>query len=109
MSRVDNTVSRYSKQMRFHLYTAEGKKRTTVSLHTTLARLMAIALGQQPESIEAHRAITRWLQQQFDQHMDTRHTGRQSISHFMQSYALELIVDKTLSRQYDDWLFEQDG
>jgi hypothetical protein len=53
MSRVDNTVSRYSKQMRFHLYTAEGKKRTTVSLHTTLARLMAIALGQQPESIEA--------------------------------------------------------
>jgi len=108
MSEVDKTVSKYSKQMRFHIYTAEGKKRTTLSLHTTLARLMAIALGQLPESREAHRATTQWLQRQFDQHMDTRHTGRQSISHFMQSYALELVVDKTLSSQYHDWLFEQD-
>lgn len=107
MSKMDNTISRYSKQARFHIYTAEGKKRTTVSLHRMLAELIAIALGHQPDSREGHRATTQWLQQQFDQHLDTRYEGRQSISHFMQSYALELVVDKTLSSQYLEWAYEQ--
>jgi hypothetical protein len=106
MSKMDNTVSRYSLQKRFHIYAAKGKKRTTISLHRTLAELVAIALGHQPESREANRAITQWLQQQFDQHMDTRHMGTQSISYYMQSYAFELIADNILSSKHQDWLLE---
>jgi hypothetical protein len=95
--------------MRFHIYTAEGKKRTTVSLHRNLAELVAIALGCRPESTEAQQATTQWLQQQFNQHMDTRYAGRQSTSYAMQSYSFELIADKVLSSKHLDWIFEQGG
>lgn len=108
MSRMDNKISN-SHQRRFHIRTAEGKKRTTVSFHRTLAHLVAIALGHEPESRAARSAISGWLQQQFDQRMDTRYAGRQSISYFMQSYAFEMIADKELSSKYIDWLIEYDG
>jgi len=94
-------------QARFHIHTAEGMKRTTVSLHKTLSQYIAIALGHEPESKVAHRAISQWLQQCFNERMDTKYTGAQSISYFLQEDAFELIADKMLSRKRIDLFIEK--
>ncbi len=98
---------RFLNQARFHIRTAAGMKRTTVSLHKTLAQYVAIALGNEPESKEAHSAISQWLQQCFNERMDTKYTGAQSISFFLQEAAFELIADKMLSSKRLDWFVEE--
>jgi hypothetical protein len=98
---------RHRNQARFHINTADEMKRTTVSLHNTLAQYVAIALGHEPESKEAHSAISQWLQQCFNERMDTKYTGTQSISYFLQEDAFELIADKILSRKRIDWYIEE--
>ena len=94
-------------QARFHIRTAEGMKRTTVSLHKTLSQYVAIALGHEPESKAAHRAISQWLQQCFNERMDTKYAGLQSISYFLQEAAFELIADKMLSSKRIDWFIDK--
>jgi hypothetical protein len=97
----------FRNQARFHIDTAKGMKRTTVSLHKTLAQYVAIALGHEPESKEAHRAISQWLQQCFNERMDTKYAGLQSISYFLQEDAFELIADNMLSKKRMDWFIEE--
>jgi len=96
-------------QARFHIRTAKGMKRTTVSLHNALAQYVAIALGHEPESKEAHSAISKWLQQCFNERMDTKYAGLQSISYFLQEAAFELIADKILSSKRINWFIEEDN
>ena len=49
---------------RFHVILAGD--RTTVTVHRTLAALLAIKLGLEPETREAHRAVRKWLQKVLD-------------------------------------------
>ena len=98
---------KFRSQARFHIYTAKGMKRTTVSLHNTLAQYVAVALGHEPESKAAHSAISQWLQQSFNERMDTKYAGLQSISYFLQEAAFELIADKMLSSKRLDWFIEE--
>jgi len=98
---------KFHNQSRFHIRTAKGMKRTTVSLHKTLSQYVAIALGHKPESKEAHSAISQWLQQCFNERLDTKYSGTQSISYVLQEDAFELIADKMLSRKRTDWFIEE--
>ncbi len=99
---------RFLNQARFHIRTAASMKRTTVSLHKTLAQYVAIALGHEPESKQAHSAISQWLQQCFNERMDTKYVGaQQSISFYLQEAAFELIADKMLSSKRLDWFVEE--
>lgn len=53
---------------RFHVMVGRGtrRRRTTVSIETYLAEAMAIKLGQELGTPEAHSAVRAWLQEQQD-------------------------------------------
>ncbi len=109
MDKMVSRKPRWRKQIRFHIYTAGGSKRTTISLHYRLVYYLTMTLGHEPNSMAGNRAVTEWIQQQFDQNMDTAYDGRQSISFFMQEYAFDKIVDNQLSDQLLEWELENDG
>ncbi|MFW7382332.1 MAG: hypothetical protein ACOH5I_26280 [Oligoflexus sp.] len=54
---------------RFHIYVKKGrgKRRTTLSLETILADLLAIKLGHDPDTREGHSAVRAWLQEMQDE------------------------------------------
>lgn len=84
-------------------YLTLGDKRTTVSLDTLLADLLAIRLGVCPQSPQARRGVHAWLQQQLDQ---TNDPDRVRISRYLTHEALLFLVDEQLSETYLDWLLE---
>ncbi len=83
---------------RFHVRL--GDKRTTVSIDRTLAELMALKLGEQPYSVEAHQAIRLWLQDRIDEANDP---GRYKVSQWLQSEIIHVLVDKNVSKRYWEW------
>ncbi len=87
------------KTPRFHVRL--GDKRTTVSIDRTLAELMALKLGEQPYSEEAHQAIRLWLQDKLDEANDP---GRYKVSQWLQSEIIHGLVDKKVSELYERWL-----
>jgi hypothetical protein len=84
---------------RYHVYL--GDKRTTVSLSDKLAAFLALKLHLEPETNEAHTSIREWLQARLDEDNDP---GRYRISQWLQGVVMEHLVDKKLSKQYDDWI-----
>ncbi len=86
---------------RYHL--TLGHKRTTVSLDTLLADLLAIRLGACPQASEAHGAVRAWLQHQLDQANDP---GRIRVSQWLRDQTVLFLVDKQLSETYLDGLLE---
>ena len=84
---------------RFHVRL--GDKRTTVSVDRTLVELLALKLGEQPDSTLAHQAIRQWLQQRLDEANDP---GRYRVSQWLQSEIVQALVDKKLSARYAAWL-----
>lgn len=90
-----------SRNTRFHLRL--GERRTTVTLDTVLASYLALRLGQAPETVQAHRAVRRWLQACLDEQNDP---GRVSVSQWLQRQALAAVADPALVDAYADWLLE---
>ncbi len=87
------------KTPRFHVRL--GDKRTTVSIDRTLVELMALKLGEQPYSEEAHQAIRLWLQDRLDEANDP---GRYKVSQWLQSEIIHALADKKVSNLYERWL-----
>ena len=87
-----------AKTPRFHVQL--GDKRTTVSIDRTLTELMALKLGEQPYSEEAHQAIRLWLQDKLDEANDP---GRYKVSQWLQSEIVHALVDNNLSKLYWEW------
>lgn len=83
---------------RYHVYL--GDKRTTVTLNDTLAGVLAIKLGETPETPEAHTAVRTWLQEKLNAGDDP---GRAYVSRWLQAEAILFIVDKKVSSKYIDW------
>ena len=84
---------------RYHLH--HRGKRTTVSLTLTLAELLAIKLGQTPETPAAHQAIRQWLQQQLDHNPVA---GGDYLSQYLQSEAIFALIDRALYERHAQWL-----
>lgn len=91
---------------RYHI--TLGNRRTTVSINSTLTFYLALKLNKDPEADpeapEAHRAIQQWLQTQMD---ESRDIDRSQISQWLQTQIIHAIVDKKLSKQYEQWLDSQ--
>ena len=83
---------------RYHIYL--GDKRTSASLDNVLAALLALKLGETPETLEAHNAVRAWLQTQLDEENDP---GRFRVSQWLQAEVMLALVDKKLSERYWDW------
>ncbi len=84
---------------RFHIQL--GDKRTTVSIDRTLVELLALKLGEEPDSEPAHQAIRLWLQDRLDEANDP---GRYKVSQWLQSEIIHGLVDKKISAAYGRWL-----
>ncbi len=61
-------MSYYSSYTKFHVTIGveATARRTTVSIETYLAEALALKLGKQPQTPEAHAAVRKWLQEQQD-------------------------------------------
>ncbi|QIT55864.1 hypothetical protein HC341_11965 [Aquisalimonas sp. 2447] len=90
-----------SRNTRFHLRL--GERRTTVTLDTLLSSYLAIRLGLEPETPQAHQAVRRWLQHRLDEHNDP---GRVAVSQWLQREVLTVVVDTKLSAHYANWLLD---
>ena len=86
----------------YHVYL--GDRRTTVSLDDTTAFFMALKLKQEPRTPEAKQATKEWLQAQLDEQCDT---GRALVSSWLRFQVMLWLVDKRLSKEYDEWLDQQ--
>ena len=63
-TKTDTIVSKLGKKttiQRFHIQFA--RHRTTVSVDKILSAMLAIKLGQEPETPAANRAVWEWLQE----------------------------------------------
>ena len=77
-----------------------GDKRTTVTLHDTLAGVLAVKLGETPGTPEAHATVRIWLQAQLD---DNNDPGRVYVSRWLQQEAILFIAEKKIATRYVDW------
>lgn len=84
---------------RYHVFLDE--RRTTVSLSAVFSSLLALRLGEEPDTEEAHSAIREWLQDKIDEHGVS---NRPRPSRWLQTEVLLELVDKKLSTAYFDWL-----
>lgn len=80
---------------RYHVI--HGDKRTTVSLPGNLAGLLAVKLGETPDTDAAHAAVRHWLQARLDTSQ-----GRSRVSQWLQDEAVLEIADKKVSGKYLD-------
>ena len=104
-SRSDIIVSKLGKEttiQRFHIQFA--RHRTTVSVDKILSAMLAIKLGQEPETPAAHRAVREWLQERLpDKVGNDRGIGKRTSQH-AKVLIVEEIADKKLSSRYDAWV-----
>jgi hypothetical protein len=77
-----------------------GKKRTTVSLDTILSVILALKLGTEPGTEEAHSAVRKFLQDMLDQHNDPK---RRYVSQWLRTQLVLEIMDKKISEIYWKW------
>jgi hypothetical protein len=78
-----------------------GGRRTTVTLDTSLSALVALKLGETPETATAHAAVRGWLQRRLDEAGDA---GRYHVSQWLQGEAVLWVADTKLFDSYLDWL-----
>lgn len=83
---------------RFHV--SLGARRTTISIDKTLAILMSLQLGEQPNTAAAHLALRQWLQAHLDRNGDERQAR---VSQWLQTRIAEALISGQLKQKYDDW------
>jgi hypothetical protein len=86
-------------QTRYHVQ--RGDTRTTVSLDKTLSALLALKIGHDPETTDAHAAVRQWLQARLDDQADP---DRRSVSQWLTQESILFVTDKKLSEKYLIWL-----
>lgn len=77
-----------------------GKKRTSVTLDTLIASLLALKLDQTPETPEARAAVRTYLQDILNQADDP---GRYFVSQWLRKQVLLKIADSKLVDRYWKW------
>ena len=81
-----------------------GEHRTTVSLDKMLSALLAIKLGQVPESSDGKRAVREWLQARLPAKVGTGRGLGKRASQYARQMMIEAIADTKISQAYGDWL-----
>lgn len=86
-------------QTRYHVQ--RDTTRTTISLDNVLSALLAMKLGAEPETTQAHAAVRQWLQARLDDQADP---GRAKVSQWLAGETILFVADKKLSESYMSWL-----
>jgi hypothetical protein len=90
--------------MKPHYHVQQGSKRTTVTLDQLLSDLLALKLGVQPNTTEAHAAVRAWLQNALDRANDP---GRCMTSQWLTKAVIMEIADTELRRTWYELLDQQ--
>lgn len=85
--------------IRYHLVMG---KRTTISLDKVISNLIAIKLGIDPFSDDAHSEIRQKLEEIIAPHY--RRGSNRKPTQFVTEYALLWLVGKTMADEYEDCL-----
>ena len=85
-------------QQTYHVM--RGKRRTTVMVDGFLSAMLALKLGVEPDSEEAHSTVRKYLQDKLDEAANP-HLSR--VSQFLQREILRELVDRNLSDKYLRW------
>lgn len=82
---------------RFHIFVKKGRgtRRTTLSLEPYLADLMAIKLGEDPGTLEAHAAVRAWIQREQDEQ-----NASYPCTNIIKEHLVLQIADKNLAKKY---------
>jgi len=94
----------YSSYKKFHLLIGTGAntRRTTISVESYLADSLAIKLGMIPNTLEAHSAVRKWLQEQ-----QNKEGG--NYEPFLVKRALVLeVMDKTILETWSSMTINQE-
>lgn len=85
-------------QQTYHVM--HGKRRTTVMVDGFLSAMLALKLGVEPDSEEAHSTVRGHLQDKLDEAANPR---MNRLSQFLQREILRELVDRKLSEKYLQW------
>ena len=86
-----------------HYYIWRGNKRTSVSVHQTLDKMLALRLGgtPAPSDRQSQKAVIRWVQKIIN---DESHPDQKNISQWLQGRALEFIMSgKDMPQLWENW------
>lgn len=78
--------------------------RTTVMLDNFLSHLLAIKLGHQPNTPQAHRAVRHWLQKRIDRY---QYYYRSRTSQWLAEKVLIELIPKELEDRFMSWYLER--
>ena len=92
-------LARYHVKMR--------KARTTVSISTVLEELLALKLGSEPQTQEAHAVVRLWLQQEIDRDRGAISKGEAS-QRLTRQIILEIVAPHLIKKR-DAWNEERFG
>ena len=89
--------------VRYHIQLQEH--RTTISMDKIVSDLLAIKLGEKPDTKEAHSAVRKQLDK-FIAH--DRGRGGYQLGRYVTEQSVLLISDKMVSEKYWDFRFGED-
>ena len=78
--------------------------RTTVSVDTILSNMLAIKLGQEPETPDGRRAVREWLQARLPDKVGNGRAIGKRASQNAQALIIEAIADNKVSERYNEWV-----
>ena len=81
-----------------------GKRRTTITVNTMIANLLALKLGYAPETEEAYKALREYFQEKLDKGKDSR---RVLVSYWLQEQGLLELIDSGIAKNYWKWFDKQ--
>ena len=81
-----------------------GKRRTTITVDTIIASLLALKLGYAPETKEAYKALREYFQEKLDAGKDP---GRALVSYWLQEKCLFELIDSGVAKKYWKWFEKQ--
>jgi len=87
-------------QTRFHV--TFGSQRTTITVDDLLFELMALRLKVSPDDDYAYSTVQQWLQDTMISNLGDV-PGRKNASQWARRYLIEVIADRRLFTQWEDW------
>jgi hypothetical protein len=86
-----------------HYHIWRGDKRTSVSVHETLDKMLSLRLGGTPDPNDrnSQKAVTKWVQSVIDNETDE---NQQNLSQWLQGRALDFIMSgKNMPQLWENW------
>lgn len=87
-------------QTRYHIQ--YSKRRTSIMLDTILSDMLAIKLGVDPDSPEAHATVRVWLEQTIIDKLGDNLPSGSRVSQWARYHAIQALVSTKISAAYVD-------